>query len=166
MISDLETLLEKEEVIFLAYLGLITQPIITAIVDSLEKIEEDENIKFSQKLYMAFIEMTQNIMHYSEKGKFKPFVLIGKEGENYYVLGKNLVSAKVKEMLEKNLNEILKLDKQEIRKLYRQKRKSGKDSHNKGAGIGFLEIAKVAKKMEFDFEPFEDKYIFALKVCV
>ena len=105
-------------------------------------------------------------MHYSEKGKFKPFVLIGKENGNYYVLGKNLVSSEVKKKLEKILNEIIKLDKQEIRKLYKERRKSGRDSHSKGAGIGFLEIAKVAKKIEFDFKPFEDKYIFALKVCV
>ena len=168
---DLERLVEDGEVIFLAYLGFITQPLVTSIIEALEKLdEEDENVNFPHKLYVIFIEMAQNIMHYSTKGKYRAFILIGKEGEDYYILSKNLTTEKGKDRIEKSLHEIEGLDRKALRQLYKERRKSGKDSHDKGAGIGFLEIAKVAKKIDFEFEKYdkegEDNYIFALKAYI
>ena len=164
---SLEELIKKGEVIFLSHFGLITQPLIVAMIDALEKVDEEEtDLHFSQKLYVVFIEVTQNIMHYSLKGDHKAFVLIGSEGEYYYLLSQNLVTKKDKEKIEKLLDEIINLDKSEIKKLYRERRRSGEKSHSAGGGIGFLEIAKVSEKIEFNFEEVGENYIFTLKIYV
>jgi len=167
---NIEKLIEEGELVFLAYVGIITQPLITSMIDSLEKLDEMKDcINFSHRLYVVFIEMAQNIMNYMEKEDYKAFIAIGrdKNSEHYYVLSKNTVTAKAKEKIEKILNEILMIDRTEIKKLYREKRRSGRDAHSKGAGIGFLEIAKISKNIEFEFKPMKNgKYIFSLKVNV
>ena len=47
--------------------------------------------------------------------------------------------------------EIQSLDKNGIRKRYRELRKSGANTHEKGGGIGFYEIAKRCNKIEYSF---------------
>ncbi len=164
---NLEELIKKGELIFLSHFGLITQPLIAAMIDALEQVdEEDESFHFPQKLYVIFIEVTQNIMHYSLKDDYKAFVSIGSTDEYYYLLSQNLVTKKDKDKIEKLLNEISNLNKKEIKELYRERRKSGEKSHSTGGGIGFLEIAKVADKIEFKFEKVEEHYVFTLKVYV
>ena len=163
-------LFQNDEVIFFSYLGVVTQPFISAMIDVLEKTEEEyDTVKFSQKLYILFIEMAQNIMHYTLKTQknFKSYILIGEEENSYYVLSKNLVAKENKEKLEKVIGEIVSLDKKEIRKIYRERRKSGQNSHQKGAGIGLLDIAKVANNIEYQLTPLEeDKFVFFLKVYI
>ncbi len=162
----LEELFENDEIIFLTYLKVITQSFITATLDVLEKIDDEcENIKFSNKLYTIFIEVAQNIMHYRcrERG-FKAFIAVGENSEFQYIFTENLVKEENKHKIEKLFKEFLHLDKSGIKKLYKEKRKSGEGKHIKGGGIGFLEIAKIAEKIEYSFEHFEDKYIFSLKI--
>jgi len=53
------------------------------------------------------------------------------------------------------------------KKLYREARRSGKDTHSKGGGIGFYEIAKKATSIDYQFTPINDKrYYFKLKVAL
>ncbi len=165
---DINNLFRNEKIIFLAHIGFLTQPLISGIIDSLEKInEKNMEINLPSKLYIIFIEMAQNIMHYSLKECHKAFILIGKESQNeYYILSENLVTEERKKKLENILNEIKSLSKEEIKKLYKERRKSGRDSHSSGAGIGFLEIAKIAEKVEFDFIPEKENYIFRFKVYI
>ena len=64
-----------------------------------------------------------------------------KEGQ-YYVFGQNIVDDTDREKIEPKIKTILSSSKDEIKKMYRDARKSGKDTHTKGGGIGFYEIAK------------------------
>ena len=66
-----------------------------------------------------------------------------------------------KEKMQPKLEEILKLNKNDLKKTYRELRKSGKNTHNNGGGIGFYEIAKRSDKIEFEFNQInEDKFYF------
>jgi len=165
---NLEKSIENGELIFLAYVGFITQPLISAIVDYLEQLNEKKDyINLPQRLYVVFIEIAQNMMNYAKDDEYKAFILIAKEENGYYILSKNSVTLESKNKLEKILNEIINMDKEEIKKLYKQRRRSGEKSHGNSAGIGFLEIAKRSKKIEYNFASFkDDKYIFSLKVYV
>jgi hypothetical protein len=80
---------------------------------------------------------------------------------NYIVQTKNILAIEDKEKIEKILNEIKALDEKGIKKRYRELRKSGENTHEKGGGIGFYEIAKLCSEIDFTFEAInEDKFYF------
>jgi len=69
-----------------------------------------------------------------------------------------------KEKIEPILNEILSLDKDSIKKRYRELRKSGHGTHSKGGGIGFFEIATKCDKINFSFKKInDDRFYFHIK---
>ena len=71
------------------------------------------------------------------------------------------------EKIEPKLIEIQGFDKAEIKKRYRELRKSGQNTHEKGGGIGMYEIAKVSDSIEYEFVALnEDKYRFVIKSYV
>jgi hypothetical protein len=174
-VKKLESILKEEGILFLTYGSFFSQPLIVGMMEALEK--EAEELELSMKLagniFTIFIELAQNIMNYSKKVEkkgedVKGLILVGKTKEGkYYILSQNVVDAKDKEVIEKKLSQIKGLSKEEIKKLYREARKAGKDKHEKGGGIGFLEIAKRSEDIEYTLTPIEDdKYIFQIKVVV
>ncbi len=69
-----------------------------------------------------------------------------------------------KEKIESRLALIQNASKDEIKQLYRETRRSGRNSHSRGGGLGFLEIAKKVEKFEYEFtELSTDKLYF--KFC-
>jgi hypothetical protein len=171
-IKSLEKILEEDGVIFLTYLGLFTQQLIVAMMDALEKETQNANVsmKVANNIFTIFIEIAQNMMHYSKGNESlvnsRGLVLVGVDKNGYYVYGQNLINKEDKEKIEKKLKYITSLSKEEIKKKYREVRKSGKDTHDKGGGIGFYEIAKRASKLIYNFEEEEDKYLFQIKAII
>ena len=143
-LKPLENILEKDGIVFLAYGGFLTQSLIVGMTEALEM--ESENSALSMKLagniFTVFIELAQNMMNYSKKVTDgmdpKGLILVGKTDDGYYyVLSQNIVDKKDKEKIEPKLKEVINASKDEIKKLYREARKSGKNTHSKGGGIGF-----------------------------
>ncbi|GAB6073649.1 SiaB family protein kinase [Nautilia lithotrophica] len=174
-INYLEKILEKDGIIFLTYGGTLTQSLIVAMTEALEK--ETENAELSMglasKIFTIFIELAQNMMNYSKKVNQEGFdpkglILVGKTKDGYYyVFGQNIVDENDKNKIESKIKNIINLNKDEIKKLYREVRKSGKYTHTKGGGIGFYEIAKKSEKIEYDFvEIGNKKYYFQFKSIV
>jgi len=167
--ENLEDILEDNGIVFLTYGGFFTQSLIAGMTEVLEKEVEDANLsmKISNDIFVVFIELSQNVMNYSKKFKsdedFDPkgLIYVGKRDGNYFVESKNIISIKDKERIEERLKHIEKLSKVEVKKLYKEVRRSGKDSHEKGGGLGFLEIAKKVSSFSFEFrELSEDKLYF------
>jgi len=167
----LQNLVEDDGIIFLTYGGSISQALITAMTESLEKetIENDLNLGISNNISTIFIELTQNIMNYSKSKHLNSknlssegLIVLAKDKEGtYYIHSQNIIALEDKEKIEPKLKEILKLSKEEIKKRYRELRRSGKNSHGKGAGIGFYEITKRSDGIKFDFDKINnDKYYF------
>ncbi|NPA55784.1 MAG: hypothetical protein GXO40_05390 [Epsilonproteobacteria bacterium] len=143
------------------------------MTEALEKeTEQDLSIKTAGNIFTIFIELSQNMMNYSkkvEKEGFDPkgLIIVGKKKlddvDMYYILSRNIIDAKDKDKIEPKLKQILSSTKDEIKKLYREARRSGKDTHSKGGGIGFYEIAKRCDKIEYEFIPLndtKDRYYF------
>ena len=87
--------------------------------------------------------------------------------EYYDIIATNIVAIEDKEKIEPKLIEIQGLDKAGIKKRYRELRKSGQNTHEKGGGIGMYEIAKVSDSIEYEFTKInEDKYYFTMKSFV
>ena len=174
-IKTLEEILEKDGIIFLTYGGTLTQSLIVAMTEALEKETEeaDLSIGLASKIFTIFIELAQNMMHYSKKMNkdgfdSKGLIVVGKNKEGqYYVFGQNIVDDTDRENIEPKIKTILSSSKDEIKKMYRDARKSGKDTHTKGGGIGFYEIAKKSEKIEYSFIDLENgKYYFQFKAIV
>jgi hypothetical protein len=174
-INEIQRLVDEEGIVFVSYGGVLTQSLISAMTDALEQETLDSDVKLgvSSNIFTIFIELTQNMMNYSKSEEahnhdIKPGGLIvvskNQEGTSYFVHAQNIVSCDDKTKMEPKLEDITTLDKDEIRKKYKELRRSGRHTHAKGGGIGFYEIAKRCDKVSYDFKPInEDRYYFHIK---
>lgn len=146
------------------YSGAFTQNVIAAMGDALKTKLECQNQKGStlRKIFSVFIEMAQNIMHYSETihdegGNQYRFgaIAIGRKDEKYFVLCGNLVNKAAAEELNDKLGVILAMSKEEIKQAYKTQLQSDFNPDNQGAGLGLLTVAKDS------IEPIEYKFIEA-----
>jgi hypothetical protein len=126
----------------------------------------------NRKLLAIFVELAQNVYHYSadiiklgDKEYGIGCVNVSKEINNkYYVFtAGNFVPVEYVDDLVNICNTINSLDRDELRKLKRDTR-SDQVSHNersKGTGIGLIQIAlTVNEPMEYEIIPHDDKKSF------
>jgi len=176
-INELDKELKNDGIVFLAYDGFLTQALIVAMTEALEKESESGELSMttSTNILTIFIELCQNMMNYSKsqaslqsRNDGKGMILVGhdKEIDKYYVLSRNLVNEKDKVAIEAKLSKVTSMAKEDLRQYYREMRKSGNNKHDKGAGIGFIEIARKSEKMVYSFEKVEDIYSFTLKAIL
>ena len=155
-ITNLSSILDEDGVIFLAYGGLFTQPLIAGMTEALEKESEEADIptRIANKIFIIFIELSQNMMHYTKQNTYDPkgLIFVVKQSDRYIVCSQNIVSQSDRDALEDKLRQLASSSKDEIKALYREARKSGVDTHAKGAGLGFLEIARKADSIESLFQ--------------
>ena len=120
-------------------------------------------------------ELTQNMMNYSKSHNLncrdiRPAGLINVflgQDETYLVKSKNIISLEDKEKIEPKLIEIQSLDTAGIKKRYRELRKSGENTHDKGGGIGFYEIAKLTSNFRYNFiEINSEKFYFEFEAII
>lgn len=159
IMNGLENLLQDDGVLFLTYGAFLTQSLLVSLTDSLEKGIEDGAVdkKTSINIFTVFIESAQNIMNYSTmKGGFydnRGMIVVGKgDDDKYYVLSQNVIAPEDKEKLEPKLIKVINSDRDAIRKLYREARRDGRNTHSKGGGIGLYEMAKRCDDIEYSFE--------------
>lgn len=170
-VDSVQQMVEKDGIIFLSYGGFLTQTLITGMTEALEKEAEYSqlNMGVANNIFTIFIELSQNVMNYSknkqensEQFKSEGLIVVGKDKDsNYFIHSQNVIDIKDKEKIEPKLQEILTMDRDDLKKRYRELRKSGRDKHGKGGGIGFYEIAKRSSEIEFEFKPInKNKYYF------
>jgi serine phosphatase RsbU (regulator of sigma subunit) len=179
--AETKDFVKKDGIVFLTYGGFLSQTLITGFADSLEKEAVENNVGMgdSSNILTIFIELAQNILNYgksSEVGsaetKAEGMIIVGKSEieagqQQYYIMSQNIVAIIDKDKMQPKLEDILTLDKESLKKRYRELRKSGRDAHEKGGGLGFYEIAKRCDKIEYEFIPLdEDKFTFEFKAFV
>jgi len=176
-INEVQKMIEDDGIIFLSYGGFLSQALISGMTEALEKEAEYNEISMSaaSNIFTVFIELGQNMMNYSKSSQvddksLKPqgLILVSKnDNGNYHIHSQNIISLEDKEKIEPKLLEIQSLDRDGIKKRYRELRKSGQHSHGKGGGIGFYEIAKRCDSIEYEFKPInENKLYFHLKATI
>lgn len=176
-INEVQEMVENDGIIFLSYGGFLSQTLISGMTEALEKEAESNEISMSaaNNMYTVFIELSQNMMNYSKSAlvddkslKQQGLILVSKsENGDYHIHSQNIVSLEDKEKIEPKLIEIQSLDRNEIKKRYRELRKSGRHAHEKGGGIGLYEIAKRCNSIEYEFKAInEDKLYFHIKATI
>ena len=162
--KELEGILQEDGIIFLTYGGFLTQSLIVGMTEALEKETEssDLSMKIAGNIFTVFIELAQNMMNYSKRVESEGFdpkglIIVGKNSQGkYYILSQNVLDEKDKQKMIPRLELAKNSSKEELKKLYREARKSGKNTHAKGGGIGFLEIARRSESIEYEFNHIQD----------
>ncbi|MCB1160058.1 MAG: hypothetical protein H7A25_09595 [Leptospiraceae bacterium] len=128
-----------------------------------------------RRMFAVFIELAQNILHYSaekihdETGRENGvgIIILNEEEDVFRFHSGNLVhTQKANELIEK-CKFINSLDKDELRKLYKEKIKGSRPEDSKGAGLGFIDMARKSDRpLGFKLDPIDEEYsFFTLSVC-
>lgn len=139
------------------YHGSLSQNVIATMGEALKhRLEkEDASGPKARKLFSSFIEMEQNALHYSRdvpgsNGEKIGAVAVGKKNDKYYIVCGNLVEKKYAARICEKIEPLRSMTVDEIKKAYREQLKNDnhalEDSISKGAGLGFLTLAREASE--------------------
>jgi len=146
------------------YAGEITNPIITAVGDVLRERMQVAGADGSarKKLFSAFIELAQNMLHYSRDPDGDPTdkvfgrIAVGQSGDGrHYVVCSNRMDARHVERVRAKLEAVNAMTPEEVKAEYRRRlREDEPEETSAGVGLGFLTLAKITSEpIEFDFLP-------------
>lgn len=162
------------------YCGPVAHASIEGVAQTLRKnlkYEEAGNLT-SQSVFSVFIEQMQNILNYSAERLVSPedtdndlrvgVVVIGHEQKGYFILcGNKVYNADIPRLTEK-LESIRHMSKDELKALYKERRRMAPDADSKGAGLGLIEMArKGTEPIEYSFLPVDQEFsFFTIRVVV
>jgi hypothetical protein len=129
-----------------------------------------------KKILLVMIEALENIMKHSFDGektagvdkKYAPRFSIQKNNKKYILVSSNLIEKANIPWLEKRLTNLNLLDNHGLKELYKLTITDGQFSHKGGAGLGFIEIAKISSnKIRYSFKSVNpDLSYFKFKITV
>lgn len=165
--------------ILITFSGRFSQGIIEELGDAIKKHMEAEdrsrNIIFN--VFGVYIEQTHNIKKYTVEKEDSCFynqivnsgiITIGKNENGYFIWSGNLIENVDAQALAARINQLIKLDKNELKKQYKEQIKKELPPDSKGAGVGLISIARKASlPVEYSIlELDENLSFFSIKVTV
>jgi hypothetical protein len=178
---DLQSSLADHGIIF-CYNGYMSEPILAGIGEAVRtKLAAEEISKqISRSLFSIFVELMQNIIRYSadfipdEESDTKEtdfrygIIMVGRQEDQFFVSCGNKIAVESVAKLKTNLAQLKMLDKDGLKKLHKETLRGDVPEGSKGAGVGFIDIARRANNgFEFDFRDIDSEYaFFTLKAYV
>jgi hypothetical protein len=171
-------MLKPREEVFLQYKGPVQYDTIGYLIGELKEKMFEAQIKQAvyKKVLMVMIESLENIFKYHEffdndkkiLKEYPPQLLITKNPEFFRIECSNPIRIKDVYHFNKRLEDILKLDKNGIKEVYKQTITNGQFSEKGGAGLGIIEIAKISdEKIDFNFLPINaDFELYTLSLII
>ncbi len=170
----------NEQGIFFCFSGYITEDNLASLGATLRQKLDFEKAEKAQAraVFAIFIEQAQNIVRYSseilvdkdipEEELRRGFLAIGEEDGHYFVSCGNLIAQNKVERLSAHLQQISKMDDVQLKEFYKNVLKGDVPEGSKGAGIGFIDIARRAKSgFIYDFNQLNQNYsYFFLKAYI
>lgn len=160
------------------YSGPVLQDCIEGMAQTLIQVLRADGVdmKHAQSVFSVFIEMTQNIMKYSDEVRSLGgdeeimYGAIGVTAKNdcYTVRCGNLIRNDNIDGLKCRLDELIPMTHEEVRAFYKKRIYDKSHTTPKGAGLGLIEIAKIAKHpFSYEFLPVsEDMSYYILTAIV
>ncbi|MCP4757629.1 MAG: hypothetical protein GY866_42775 [Proteobacteria bacterium] len=141
---------------------------------------EGFNISTILNAFSVLVELNQNIIHYSaekisdknpaenKEGTGCGIISMGRENGSYFLLSGNLIENRKVGKLCDQLDALIKMNKEELKKHYKIKRRQDADNESKGAGLGLIEMArKASRPLEYKFQKIDDTHsFFSLKTVI
>ncbi|MGD9773207.1 SiaB family protein kinase [Diaphorobacter sp.] len=174
-------LADQNRIIFY-YVGYFSQNIVAAMAEAVKLQLEVTGVAgpTRRKLFSSFIEMAQNIIHYSadaltpatqdDRELRQGSVCIRHDADgSFQLLCANPIDPKNGDELRAKLEKLRNMTLEEIKQAYRQTLREDTPEGSKGAGMGFLTVARDSKvPLDFDFAPSDNPgaSVFYLKATI
>ena len=162
----------RERNVIFYYVGYFSQNIIAAMSDAvrLQLAVSGVDGATRRKLFSSFVEMAQNIIHYSSDALTPPTqddsqsrgqlrhgsVCISMVDEHYRLMCSNPVATARVEQLRATLEPLRTMTLEQIKAAYKETLRAEAPEGSKGAGLGFLTMARDASApLEYNFQPID-----------
>jgi hypothetical protein len=149
--------------------GYFSQSIVAAMAEIVKLQLEVVGISAStrRKIFSSFIELSQNIVHYSSdslsQGRIydgairEGAMCISADGERHLMACMNPIATIAVSDLREKLEPLRKMSVEEIKQAYKISLRAETPTESEGAGLGFLTMARDASApVEFAFHPCKD----------
>lgn len=161
MIEDMYGLYKtlKNDGILFCFIGPISQSVVEGIGAALRhKMELAETtMTVSQRVFSIFVEQMQNVVSYSAEKVNKDdqadgdlrygMIVVGqKDNGQFYIVSGNHIHKDDTGRIVGLLDSLKRMDKDELKALYKEQRKLGPPEGSKGAGLGLIETARKASQ--------------------
>jgi hypothetical protein len=172
----------KKTGILISFSGQFSQGIIEELSEAIEKHLNQENVTKGEvyNVISIFVEQAQNIRNYTatkmstirkenyERIASSGIVTIGKDEDGYFIYSGNLIEGNDIAGLQQTLMNLSELDKDGLKKTYKEKLRKSRDEEQKGAGLGLIDIfRKATYPVVYAFSDYnEDLKFYSLKVTV
>lgn len=156
--------------ILLAYKGDFNHSIVNALLTNAKSQMEGLGLELAirKKLYNIMVECLENINRYAGEGRFEnetlrsfPLFLLGMSENGYYITVGNLIKDEDKEDLKLKLDDVNKLNREELKEKYRDAIMTSEVTEGSGAGLGIIDMAiKSENRLEYTFNDVKDDISF------
>ncbi|MDE1171764.1 MAG: SiaB family protein kinase [Verrucomicrobium sp.] len=130
-----------------------------------------------RRLFAIVIEMTQNVLNYSHEREFLPqqgrdvgvgMIVVQQTDDQFIVSSGNMIRNDRVPVIEERCRYVNTLGPDGLRAYYSQERKKDRPADSKGAGLGFIDIAKKSQNpLTFAFVPVDaDASFFSLSAKI
>ncbi|MCP4756804.1 MAG: hypothetical protein GY866_38570 [Proteobacteria bacterium] len=166
--------------IFLSFRGPISQDLMVQIGDILrhKMALDDVSPSTTLKVFSILVEQSQNIIRHSAERVpesdlgIEPMmfgiIAVGYKDGRYFVTGGNKIHNDKVDDLREMLTRLQNMDKEELKTLYKEKRRSASSPLDNRDGLGLIELArKASQPFEFEFSKIDADYSFySLKTVI
>lgn len=166
---ELHSFMQERKTLF-CYSGPLTEDLLTTISNPVRHQLSDKETEeiVAKRVFGVFIEQAQNIIRYSHHktkatGDSIGTIAISSAEDGFLIEAVNVVDPSKKDILEATLVDLSVKDQKELRDLYKKRLREGPPEDSRGAGLGFIEMARRVKKFEFDFVESEDGALFVYR---
>jgi hypothetical protein len=167
---DLRRLLHRNGISY-CYSGSMTEEILLGIGNAIRKHmqAQEADSQTAKRVFAVFVEQVQNVIRYSAEKIVDDqdvelsfgILAVGNDDGTIFVSCSNIVDAADVPRLKAALVKIKSLDKDGLKALYKDTLRGETPDGSKGAGVGFIDIARRAPGgIEFDFAPIDDDSSF------
>jgi hypothetical protein len=164
--------------IVLSFKGRLDYDVIGELIASLKEKMKQRKVRFGlyKKILTLMIESLENIIRYRAifdeqevvLDNYPPEFLIAFENDKVFIETVNSIFNSDIDKLNKKLIQLNSLSLDELRELYKLTITNGKFSDKGGAGLGIIEMTKIAdEKLEFNFTAVDNQVsLFFLRVVI
>lgn len=169
----------KDYLELVSYEGSLTFDTIGDIIMQLKMVTGSNGVHLSvfKRMLSATIESLENVYKYQLLIQGMPDFAAtlplprysACKEEEYYILSvSNTILLSDRDSIAYRINHINTLDRKGLKNLYKETITDGQFSPSGGAGLGFIEMAKVSdQNIWFDFQPIDNNFVwFTLRISI
>jgi len=168
----------RESGIIFCYSGYMTEDVLVGIGKAIKQklTMDDEDKKTAKAVFSIFVEQVQNVIRYSAEKETKDNAMelrygvltVGRENDRVFVACGNTIRESDRERLNTTLSAIRDMGREELKQLWKDTLRGETPEWSKGAGVGFIDIARHSRKgFDFDFAHIDNELsFFTLKAFI